>query len=164
MAANRFFRPGNTKIYVLPAVGNVNAITTAEMATAEDITCEVAEMSGFTFKNDPIDTPTMCSPLILSIPGNDKMEQSSFTFYEKRDTAAPTAANPLRAMFAKSETMVVVIFPQGIAGIAPAAGDLYDAWPAISAGVAREYGTKEAARWVADLSITGIPAQDAVLV
>lgn len=165
MAGNKFYRPGKTKVYAVPAVGNIAAITTAEIAGAVDLTCDIAELSGFSYSNEPIDTPSLCSTLTLSIPGADKLENSSLVMYEYTNTANPAAANPLRDLFAKGETMVIVIFPQGTAsGGAPATGDVYDAWPVQSGGTPREMGMKDAARWTANLSVTGQPAEDAVLV
>lgn len=165
MAGNKFFRPGITKVYAVAAVADVNAVTTAEIATGVDLSCDIAELSGFTFKNEGIETPSMCSTLVTSIPGLDKMEDSSLTLYEYRDPANPGAANPLRDLLAKGTKTVIVIFPQGTAtGGAPATGDVYDAWPCQASGAPRELGMKDAARWMASLSVTGIPAQDAALV
>ncbi len=163
MAASKFFRPGITKVLVLPLVASYDDITAAALATAENISCQVAEMSGWSFKNEAIETPDMCSTFVSRIPGLDKAENSSLKFYELRDESSPAAANPLRTLFAKGEQVTVVIFSAGFAGATAAAGDVFDAFNAQSAGTPKEWSMSDAAAWSADFTFPTAPVIDQVL-
>lgn len=164
MSGTKFFRPGITTTFVVPTVADLAAVTVAEMATAQDISCDIADMTGLTYKNEPLETPTLCDTFIPSVPGPDKAESPTLTFYEQRDTAAQATANPLRLLFAKGERLILIVFPYGLMGAAPATGDVYDAWDVQSTGTPREWDLqKTAARWMAACTALRRPAEDRLL-
>lgn len=160
MPAIKFFRPGITRVYALPPITAYTELTAALLAAAEDVSCDIAEMSGWTFTGETIETPTICDSFVSKVPGLDKAEDSSLTCYEKRDTADPAGANPLRALWAKGELGTIVVFPMGLIGAAPAIGDVCDAFKVQSTGTPREFDSGQAARWMANFALLERPAID----
>lgn len=162
MATNKFFRRGITKVFFVPTIAApVDSPSVAEVTAGADLSPDVAELSGFTFENQPISTPNLSETFVTTIPGEDQSEASSLTFYEKQ---GPGADNPLRALLAKGTTGYIVIFYAGIAGATPATGDPCEVWPTITTGAARIYDTgNEAAKWRCNFTPTATPATDAVV-
>jgi hypothetical protein len=127
-----FFRRGITKIYYAPTIAIKATPTVAEMAAGTDLTPKVAAVQGFTYENQPIDTPNMAESFTTTIPGPDTSAASVLTFNEDKTT------NALRTTLTKGTTGYIVIFPGGIAGSAPAAADKCDVWPIITTGKPRD--------------------------
>ena len=66
----RFMRKGTTKVYFLPTLAAGTGIpTAAEVTAGTALTAQIAEISGFTFANSPIDTPDMSTAFVGKIPG-----------------------------------------------------------------------------------------------
>lgn len=157
----RYFRRGTTKIYFVPEIEDVDAPTESEMGAGMEISCDIAEVSGFTFTNSPIDTPDMCAEFVKRIPGEDTAEDSELTFYED-DTS-----NPLFTTLAKGSSGFIVFFPYGTSGVAgePATGDDCEVWPVSVARLAREWSAgNDAARFMASFTITDVPGLQSVVV
>ena len=155
----RYFRRGTTKIYFVSSVVNSASPTVAEMALATELTCEVAEISGFAFQNNPIDVPDMCAEFVKKIPGEDTADDSEMTFYED-DTS-----NPLLDTLAKGEAGFIVFFPYGIGGGAPTAGDDCETWPVSVAKTTREWSAgNDPARFMSTFTITDVPSLAAEVV
>lgn len=156
---SRYFRRGTTKIYYAPSIANLDAPTVAELAAGTELGCEVADIAGFAFKNSPIDVPDMCSTFVKNIPGEDKADASSMTFYED------DASNPIKSLLAKAVEGFVVFFPYGVTGGSPAAGDDCEVWPISVASNTREWKAgNEAAKFMVEFTITDVPDQDAEMV
>lgn len=156
---SRFFRRGRTKFYWVPTIASTAFIpTAAEVLAGTSMTCSIAEVNGFNFKNTPIPTPDMCSTFTSTIPGEDTAEDSSLTFYED------TTSNPLQTTLAKGTTGYVVIFPTGTAGASPAAADKAEVWPVQCTGPNREYSAgNDPARWMSGFAMTAAPNFSATL-
>lgn len=156
---SRFIRRGTTKVYFAPDVTNLDAPTEAEMAAATEIGCELADVTGFAFKNSPINVPDFCSTFVKNIPGEDKADASMMTFYEDN------ASNPIKTLLAKSVEGFVVFFPYGITGGSPTAGDLCEVWPVQVASNTREWkASNDAAKYMVEFTVTDVPDQDAEVV
>lgn len=157
--AVKFFRRGKTKIFWVPTIASAALVpTTAEVNAGTDISCDVAEMNGFSFANSPIPTPDMCSTFTTSIPGEDTADDSTLVFYEYSDT------NPLHATLAKGTAGHLAIFYKGTAGATPAIGDKAEVWKVTSTGPSREYSAgNDPARWSAKFTATKAPNFDATL-
>ena len=55
-----YFRRGTSKIHFAPTISNTAAPTQAELNTSgEDLTGQIADVSGFEFENSPIPTPKL---------------------------------------------------------------------------------------------------------
>lgn len=155
----RFFRRGITKVWWVPTIASATLIpTAAEVNAGTDMTCDIAEISGFTFENQPIQTPDFCATFTPTIPGEDTAADSSFVFYEEKTT------NPLQATLAKGTTGHVVVFFAGIAGATPAAADKAEVWKGQSTGPYREYSAgNDPARWGVKFAASKAPNFSATL-
>lgn len=158
---SRYFRRGITKIYFDTSISDKDAPTEAELADATELSCELSEISGFSFKNSPIDVPDFCSVFVSKIPGEDQAEDSNMTFYEQ----SSTVLNTIRTELAKGTEGYVIFFPYGITGSAPTAGDDCEVWPVSVASNTRAWNAgNEAAKFMVEFTITAPPDQDATVV
>ena len=158
----RYFRRGTTKVYFEPTISDTDAPTEAELASATELSCDLAEISGFSFSNNPIDVPDMCDVFVKKIPGEDAAEDSSMTFYEDD---GGFAANTIQSTLAKATTGYVLLFPYGTAGATPANGDECEVWPVSVASNTREWSAgNEPARFMVEFTITDVPDLEATVV
>lgn len=154
----RRMRRGLSKFYFVPTIADPSAPTVAEISAGTEIGQEVAEISGFSFSSNPIDTPDFESRFVKKAPGEDTAEDSSMTLYDDPDTV------DIRDTLAKDEEGYIVIFALGIAGASPAAGDDAEVWPVQVASNTREYTAgNEVARYMVQFTITDVPEQNAVV-
>jgi hypothetical protein len=148
----RYFRRGTTKIYFVSSISSAASPTVAELSGATELTCSIAEISGFAFQNNPIDVPDMCAEFVKKIPGEDTADDSEMTFYEDN------TSNPLLTTLAKGAEGFVVFFPYGIGGVAPVAGDDCEVWPVSVAKTTREWSAgNDPARFMTTFTITNVP-------
>ena len=156
----RFMRKGRTKIFFIPAAPAPAAVTVAQITAGDELTPELAEVNGFTFSNSPIMVPDMDSAYTSQIGGEDTAAESSMTFYEK---TGGDAANPIRTALAKDTPGFALLFPEGLAGASPAAGDDYEIWPVVVTSNARTYTVgNEAAQYAVSFSVTSPPSEGTV--
>lgn len=81
-ATNRFFAPGISKAFWLPSIASaVGAWTRAEQTAGDDLSDEVRSVSGFGKTPSMIDTPDWSSLDVAQIPGRNRLQESSITFY-----------------------------------------------------------------------------------
>jgi hypothetical protein len=80
----RFLRRGISKVYWLKKVADQRHPTRKELSEPNrfDLTEAISEIEGWTLENEAIETPDLGSTFNASIPGNDKAEDSSLTFFE----------------------------------------------------------------------------------
>lgn len=155
---SRFMRKGKTKLYWVPTIANTSAPTAAEVNAGTNMTPQIAEINGFTFTNNPIDTPDMATAFVSKIPGEDTVDSSNIMFYEDDTT------NPIQTALAKGNSGYVVIFYKGTAGASPAAADKAEVWPAQIASNARQYtAANEAAKYNVVFTLTAQPTINATL-
>jgi hypothetical protein len=153
----RFMRKGTTRVYFVPTIVNLTAPTVAEINAGTELTGQIAEVNGFSFANNPIDTPDMGTAFVSKIPGEDSVDTSSFRFYEDK------TSNPIRTVLAKGTIGYIVFFPSGTVGANPAIADKAEVWPVTVASNARAYSAgNEAAAYMVVLSNTA-PPKDATL-
>jgi len=154
----RFMRKGTTKIFFVPTIASKTAPTAAEVTAGTNLTGQIAEMSGFTFSNSPIQTPDMSTKFVSQIPGEDSTEDSSITFYEDK------SSNPIRTALAKDTNGYIVIFSGGTAGANPAAADKCEVWPVTVSSNARRFSAgNEAAQYEVRFATTAEPADNATV-
>lgn len=155
---SRYFRRGTTKIYFAPSVADVDAPTVTELTAGTELTCDIAEISGFAFQNSPIDVPDMCAEFVKKIPGEDTADDSEMTFYED-DTS-----NPLFTTLAKGSQGFVVFFPYGVGGASPMIGDDCEVWPVSVAKTTREWSAgNDPARFMTTFTIVDVPGLNSVV-
>lgn len=155
---SRFMRKGTTKVFFATTIVDINAPSVTEMAAATNLTPQIAEISGFTFSNSPIQTPDMDTKFVSQIPGEDSTEESMIVFYEDQ------TSNPIRTVLAKDTTGYICIFSAGIAGAAPANSEVCEVWPVTVSSNARRYtATNEAAQYEVKFATTAEPDQDSTV-
>ncbi|MFE6718446.1 hypothetical protein ACFVDU_12750 [Streptomyces albidoflavus] len=80
----RFLRRGISKILWVKDLNDPKYPSRTEITKAFVLTAAVSDIEGWALENDPIETPDMGRTFNSSIPGSDKAENSSLTFYEDR--------------------------------------------------------------------------------
>ncbi|KPI15659.1 hypothetical protein OK074_2104 [Actinobacteria bacterium OK074] len=155
MAQQRFMRRGVTRIYWLQGVAAEAKIPTrAELSApnATDLTEAVSDVDGWSLTNEAIETPDMASTFSSSIPGNDKADNSSITFYEDQ------LSDTIETLLPKGVKGFVVFLRKGdIPG-----SNSMDTFPVQVASRTAQYNAgNEAAKFQAIFSIASPPALDA---
>ncbi|MFJ9420684.1 hypothetical protein [Streptomyces sp. NPDC101249] len=149
----KYMRRGTSRFYLVPTIAADSMIPTrAELAGGTEFSAYIAAMDGWTVANQEIDTPDMADTYDSTIPGSDKADSSSFTFYEDEEDA------DLEQLFAKGTNAFVVILRKGdIPG-----NNSMDVFPIRVASVSPQYtADNEAAKFMATCSITSRPLQGA---
>jgi hypothetical protein len=87
MPQKRFMRRGIARIYWLLTVADpVAGPTRAELTAGDDVTDNVAAVSGFTSSTTTIPTPDMGTRFEATIPGPITVADSSLRFYDDEDS------------------------------------------------------------------------------
>ncbi|MBC9724953.1 hypothetical protein [Streptomyces sp. TRM68367] len=153
-AQTRFLRRGISKIYWLKKVDNPDRPTRKEISEPNrfDLTKAVSDIEGWALENEPIETPDMGTTFNSSIPGNDKAESSSLTFYEDR------FSDDIEQELPKGAQGYVVFLRKGdIPG-----SRSVDVFPVQVATRAATYSTgNEAAKFQVTFTVTEEPSLDA---
>lgn len=85
--SKRFFAPEITKVYFVPTIADLQSPTRAELDAGDDISGEIADISGFTVTSGMIGTPDLGSRFTSQIGGRTQADASSITFYASQDGA-----------------------------------------------------------------------------
>ncbi|MGW8880639.1 phage tail tube protein [Streptomyces mirabilis] len=157
MAQQRFMRRGITKILWLKNVAAATRIPTrAELSApnSTDLTEAMSDVDGWSLTNESIETPDMVSTFSSSIPGNDKADNSSITFYEDQ------LSDAVETLLPKGAVGYVVFLRKGdITG-----SKSLDSFPVQVASRTPQYNAgNEAAKFQAVFSITSPPTLDAAV-
>ncbi len=150
----RYFRraDGQTRWYFLPSISNTAAPSTAEVNAGIALNTRISEISGFTYKNEPITTPDLSSSFVSTIGGEDVAEDCSLIFYDDSTDMA------LWNAMAKGSTGYMVINPY-----ARVASTKCRVWTVVSLGPNDEYSLDaSAARFMVDFSVAVRPNLDSV--
>ncbi|MFE6126726.1 hypothetical protein ACFQ6Q_00415 [Streptomyces sp. NPDC056437] len=155
MPVKKFMRRGTSKFFFLEEIAAGSMIPTrSELGAGTEFSEQIAAMDGWTVSNNEIETPNMADTYDSTIPGSDKAESSSFTFYEAEDAAT------IEALFAKGTTGYVVILRKGDV---PASLSM-DVFPIRVASQSPQYSAEnEAAKFMVTCSITSRPVQGAAV-
>ncbi|MEV0735434.1 hypothetical protein AB0I51_05590 [Streptomyces sp. NPDC050549] len=157
MAQQRFMRRGITKILWLKSIAAPTRIPTrAEISApnSTDLTEAMSDVDGWSLTNESIETPDMASTFSSSIPGNDKADNSSITFYEDQ------LSDAVETLLPKGAVGYVVFLRKGDI---PGSKSL-DSFPVQVASRTPQYNAgNEAAKFQAVFSITSPPTLDAAV-
>lgn len=151
----KYMRRGTSKFFFVPTIAADSMIPTrAELSAGTHFSAFIAAMDGWTVANQEIDTPDMADTYDSTIPGSDKADSSSFTFYEDEEDA------DLEGIFAKGTTGYVVILRKGdIPG-----NNSMDVFEIRVASQSPQYtADNEAAKFMVTCSITSRPLQGAAV-
>lgn len=150
-------RRGVTKVLFLKTIAaadNVPIRTEMTGANATDLSGAVSDIAGWSLANSPIDTPDLGSTLTTSIPGEDKADASTLTFYEDQ------ASEVNETLLSKGAEGFVVILRKGDV---PASKSM-DVFPVRVAGRAPAYSTgSDPAKFTVTFAIEGQPTLDAAI-
>ncbi|MFH8483607.1 hypothetical protein [Streptomyces sp. NPDC018055] len=153
MPVKKYMRRGTSKFYFVPTIAAESMIPTrTELNAGTEFSEFIAAMDGWTVTNNEIETPDMADTYDSTIPGSDKADQSSFTFYEDEEDA------DLEETFAKGTVGFVVILRKGD----KPGNNSMDVFPIRVATLSPQYTAEnEAAKFMATCSITSRPLQGA---
>ncbi|NUP69307.1 MAG: hypothetical protein HOW71_44880 [Nonomuraea sp.] len=151
----KYMRRGTSRFFFVTTIAADSMIPTrSELSAGTEFSNYIAAMDGWTVANQEIDTPDMADTYDSTIPGSDKADSSSFTFYEDEEDAE------LEAIFAKGTTGHVVILRKGDIP----ANNSMDVFPIRVASQSPQYtADNEAAKFMATCSITSRPLQGAAV-
>ncbi|MFD5878502.1 phage tail tube protein [Streptomyces yangpuensis] len=148
----KFSRRGVSIFLWVPVIADTVNLkpTRAELDGGTNLSAAIAGISGFTLENQSIETPDMGDDFDSSIPGSDKAEDSSFTFYEDKVT------DVIEELLKKGAVGNVVILRKGDV---PGSKSM-DAFPVRVGSQSPAYSTdNEAAKFETRFTITRRPAQ-----
>jgi hypothetical protein len=149
----RFTRKGLSKIAFVPTIASMAAPTMAEITAGTVLDTQMAEMSGFQFKNSVIKTPDLSTTFVSQIPGEDEADDSSMTFYDD------DAAEVVRDALVKGADGFIVLMPYG-----KIATKRCEVWPVTSTGFNDEWTVaNEAAKAMSQFSVTAPPNQNSTI-
>ena len=149
----KFFRRGTSKMYFLPAVSNMAAPTTVEIAAGTDLSPFINGISGFQYTNTRIDTPVLSSSFNFQIDGPDTVGDSSIQCTD--DSGGTTT---VRTALPKGTSGFLMLAPYGAV-----ATRRVEVWPAKSTGINDEWSLgNDPARFDIGFAITGVPTQTGV--
>ena len=148
-------RRGVTKIYFLPAITAASNIPTRqELTSGTDLSGAISDIAGWSLGNSPIDTPDLGSSLTTSIPGEDKADASTLTFYEDQ------AGDTIETLLTKDAEGFVVILRKGDV---PQSKSM-DIFPVRVASRAPAYSTgSDPAKFTVTFSVADQPTLDAAV-
>ncbi|MGW1157776.1 phage tail tube protein [Streptomyces sp. NPDC002519] len=153
----RFMRRGVTKVYFLKtiaAAGNIPVRTELTGSNATDLSGAISDIAGWSLANSPIDTPDLGSTLTTNIPGEDKADSSTLTFYEDQ------AAETIETLLSKGVQGFMVILRKGDV---PASKSM-DVFPVRVASRAPAYSAgSDPAKFTVSFAISGTPTLDAAV-
>ncbi|MFI6653296.1 hypothetical protein ACIBI8_37610 [Streptomyces sp. NPDC050529] len=155
MPVKKYMRRGTSKFYFLETIVATTMLPTrAEITSGTEFSEKIAAMDGWTVSNNEIETPDMADTYDSTIPGSDKAETSTFTFYEDEVDA------DVEEMLAKGTVGYIVIFRKGDVP----ANESMDVFPIRVASQSPQYtADNEAAKFVVTCSITSRPVQGAAV-
>jgi hypothetical protein len=151
--AGRFMLKGVEKIRFVTTAVNILAPTLAEIAAGIDLTADLAAMSGFMLKNNPIATPDLATTFDSTIGGNDTIDASTMDFYDRDNSAT------IRTGLAKGTSGTIVFERYG-----HTSGKRAELWPVTTTGV-NDMTTvnPEAAKFQVSFSNPSVPNQNYTL-
>jgi hypothetical protein len=157
VSQQRFTRRGTTKFFFLKKIAAKDLIPTrTELVepNGTDLSPAISDIEGFAVENTPIDTPDLATEFTGNIPGEDKADNSSLTFYEDKVDDA------LETLLAKGVEGFVVILRKGDV---PGSKSM-DVFPVRVGSRSSTYTTAaEPAKFKVSFNVTGKPVQDAAV-
>ncbi|MFB7222471.1 hypothetical protein [Streptomyces sp. NPDC056227] len=155
MPVKKYMRRGTSQFHFLETITATTMIPSrTELAAGTEFSEFIAAMDGWTVQNNEIETPNMADTYDSTIPGSDKADTSTFTFYEDE------VESDIEEMLAKGTTGYVVILRKGDVPT----NKSMDVFPIRVASQSPQYtADNEAAKFVVTCSITSRPLQGAAV-
>ncbi|MGW0822515.1 phage tail tube protein [Streptomyces sp. NPDC002845] len=160
----RYMRRGVTKFLFLKAIeASTNIPTRPELGSPNgtDLSAAISDIEGWALENTAIDTPDMASEFTSNIPGEDKADNSSLTFYEDKIDGT------LESLLSKGVEGYIVILRKG--DIAGSEGDSVGSKPMdifpvrVGSRAAAFTASAEPAKFKVSFAVTAEPTLDAAI-
>lgn len=149
---SKFFRPGVSKVMVLPAIAGTSP-TRAEINAGTDISSHVAGLPGFSLNNERKETPHFGQAFVPTIDGPDKAGDPRIQCWD--DDTVTT----VRTLLAKGTTTFILLMPYG-----DVPTKRCEKWQIKSTGVNDdEWSTSDPARFTVSVAILSSPVQSGVI-
>jgi hypothetical protein len=150
VASTRYARFGVTRVVYALTISNYQSPTRAEINAGQDLSTEVAEISGFVLTQGFIETPDLATSYTAQILGRRSAEESSITMY------ASVNSVDVRGILPRGTTGFLLWFDEG-----DVPGRKYDVYPITVGSVGKERTTDDtAARLVVNVAVTREPAEN----
>lgn len=150
---DRYIHPETLKIYWLPAVANVNAVTRAEMNAGSDLTAEVADATGWEVSADRVAVPDAGSKFTARISGRVNPGDAQITLWADKQTT------DIRDLLSRGDSGYILMLYGG-----DVAGQKMDVFPVEVSAVSKPVQLGgEAARIMVDFSIRRVPGEDVAI-
>jgi len=148
----RFFRRGKSQVVFAPTVASITAPTVGNITGGTNLSGSVNDIAGFSFANQPIETPDLASPFTSKIPGSDQADDCTINYY------LDSVTNPLHTTLAKDTIGYIILADYKILGTW-ASGDRVDVWPVQVGSNAKQYSVgDDPALSQVTFTVTGTPA------
>lgn len=149
--STRFFQPGISEYVFLPTIADAGLVPTrAEITAGDDLSAEIADVSGWNVQSNQIDTPDMGTRFVSQIGGRTTAPSSSITFYGDREGV------DVRTVLPRETEGYMLIMDGG--DVAASKGDVF---PVIVTSVGKVRSTGDQAHQLTiTFAITGEPAED----
>ena len=153
--STRFFQPGISEYVFIPTIASTSLVPTrAEITAGDNLTGEIADVSGWNVQSNQIDTPDMGTRFVSQIGGRTTAPSSSLTFYGSDDSV------DVRTVLPRDTTGFMMIADGGDNGITSKA----DIFPVIVTSLGKVRGAGDNAHQLtATFAITAEPAEDVTL-
>ena len=152
-ATSRFFQPEVSKVYYVPTIADTAAPTRIEIDAGDDLTAEIADISGFNLTSNFIDTPDLAHRFVSQIPGSIKADSSSITFYGDK------TGDDVRTTLPRETVGFLVFMDTGDVATQP-----MDVFPIEVASVGKLRRTSDNAyQLTIGFAITGIPSENVAI-
>lgn len=148
---NRYFRRGTSKLIWLASAPSASP-TQTQLTAGDDLTPDLAEVTGLTSESSPIETPDMNSPFTSTIPGPITAGNPTVTIYERLGDTT------FLELLARGATGFLAFCPEGL-GV----GKPVEVHAVQVSSRSRNLGIgNEGATFVATMAATAPPDTDAV--
>lgn len=147
-----YYQPGITKVYVVTTMSNYLSPTRVELDAGLDVTRQVREINGFSYKADTIERPDYSATFTPVVGGRQKADDSSLGIY-----AAQNGVDA-RQTITFGYTGYVVLLDGG-----DTTGYLMDIYPVQCTAIPKQRGDSDPLTIMYQFAITKIPAENVAI-
>lgn len=155
-AGHRYIPPGKRQYYWVITIADYTAPTRTELDAGNDLSAEVASISGFSVTSESVDAPDLASRYTSKVPGMTTAEDSAINLYIS-DTGEDA-----RTLLVRDTDGYVVVFPSGDDDGASGT-KLMGVFPATVSSQALQPEFDSPAQVAVSFTITDEPAQNVLI-
>jgi hypothetical protein len=147
--STRYVRYGLTRVVYALTVSNYLSPTRAEINAGQDLSVEVAEISGFQVTGEFVDAPDLVSSFTPKLAGRTTADDSSITMYASSNSV------DVRTILPRGTTGYIMWFDEG-----DVPGRKFDIYPITVGSAAKDRSLEDPARIVISVAVTRTPAEN----